>query len=372
MLYLTNIYSGSRVLVTGHTGFKGAWLTKWLISLGAQVTGYSLAPEGDRSLYSELRLDSQINSVIADIRDFRSLASTINQVQPDVIFHLAAQSLVRRSYKSPVDTYATNVIGTINLLEAMRKLGDLGKRCSVVIVTSDKCYRNVERNYSYVETDPLGGHDPYSSSKAMAELAVESYRSSFFPRDKTSVLVASARAGNVIGGGDWAEDRIVPDCVRSLNAGLPIAIRNPLACRPWQHVLEPLYGYLLLAARMSQAAEPDELGALCSAFNFGPDSSSDRSVDQLVDEVLWHWPGSKVYKQSGDAPHEANLLHLSASKAEKILGWKPAWCFETTIQKTIDWYKAVLSGESAIALTEQQIQEYESIITRPPNQTSPS
>lgn len=336
------------------------------------MTGYSLAPEGDRSLYSELRLDSQINSVIADIRDYLSLASTVNQVQPDFVFHLAAQSLVRRSYKAPVDTYATNVTGTINLLETMRELGNLDKRCSVVIVTSDKCYRNVERNYSYVETDPLGGHDPYSSSKAMAELAVESYRSSFFPPGKTAVLVASARAGNVIGGGDWAEDRIVPDCIRFLDAGLPITIRNPNAYRPWQHVLEPLYGYLLLAAKMNQASDPNELDALCSAFNFGPDSSSNKSVDQLVDEVLLHWPGSKVYKQTGDAPHEANLLQLSASKAERILGWKPAWCFETTIQKTVHWYKAVRSGESAIALTEQQIQEYESILARPPNQTSPS
>ncbi|XZE20266.1 CDP-glucose 4,6-dehydratase [Pirellulaceae bacterium SH449] len=372
MLYLSDTYSGARVLITGHTGFKGAWLTKWLASLGAQVTGYSLAPEGDRSLYNALGLDSQINSVIADIRDYRSLASTLNQVQPDFVFHLAAQSLVRRSYKSPADTFATNVTGTINLLEAMRELGDLDKRCSVVIVTSDKCYRNVERTYAYVETDPLGGHDPYSSSKAMAELAAESYRSSFFPPDRSSVLIASARAGNVIGGGDWAEDRIVPDCVRSLDAGLPITLRNPHAYRPWQHVLEPLYGYLLLAAKMCQAIEPNDLRAMCSAFNFGPVCSNNKSVDQLVDEVLLHWPGRKEYKQPSQAPHEANLLQLSAAKAEMTLGWKPNWGFETTVQKTIDWYKAFRSGQSAIALTEQQIQDYESILACPPNQSSPS
>lgn len=348
------------MLITGHTGFKGAWLAQWLVKHGAHVVGYSLPPEGNQSLFESLKLEKTVESVIADLRDMNSLARTITRVQPDFVFHLAAQSLVRRSYQDPVGTFSSNVIGTINVLESLRGLADKGIVCNVVIITSDKCYRNLERNHPYVETDPLGGNDPYSSSKAMAELAVDCYRRSYFPPSQSSVRVASARAGNVIGGGDWAEDRIIPDCIRSLQRGNPIAIRNPRACRPWQHVLEPLLGYLMLGHRLKYARMDSDLDSLCSSFNFGPSPASNQTVDSLVDRVLTYWPGSKTYTQMESAPHEATLLHLDISKAQSILNWKPSWDFDTTISKTISWYKNVLGGDSAQQMTEQQLSEYES------------
>ncbi|MCU0712837.1 MAG: CDP-glucose 4,6-dehydratase [Pirellula sp.] len=353
-------YRGAKVLLTGHTGFKGAWLAKWLVMHGAQVIGYSLPPEGEPSLYRALKLDGQIESLIGDLRDSRSLAEIVSRVNPDFVFHLAAQSLVRRSYKDPVGTFSTNVTGTMNVLEAVRQLGDQGEVCQVIVITSDKCYRNLERNHPYVETDPLGGSDPYSCSKAMAELVVESYRHSYFSPGKSSVRIASARAGNVIGGGDWAEDRIVPDCIRALQRGAPIPIRNPMACRPWQHVLEPLYGYLRLGMMLKESRAQDELASLCSPFNFGPAPESNRTVDSLVDQILVNWQGSKEIIQPDFAPHEATLLHLSTDKAGSILNWRPMWDFETTIRQTVSWYKQVLGGESASIVTEQQLKEFES------------
>jgi CDP-glucose 4,6-dehydratase len=362
LLDVFGTYRGARVLLTGHTGFKGAWLAKWLVSIGADVVGYSLPPESEESLYHSLKLDDQLESIIGDLRNFKTLSQTINRVRPDFVFHLAAQSLVRRSYKDPMDTFSSNVSGTINVLESLRQLEQSGSSCNVIIVTSDKCYRNLERNHPYIETDQLGGQDPYSCSKAMVELAVESYRHSYFSPGSSCVRVASARAGNVIGGGDWADDRILPDCIRALQKNRPIMIRNPTACRPWQHVLEPLYGYMRLGSMMKTADTKGDLESYCSAFNFGPATDSNRTVDALVDEVISHWNGTKEYLETGFAPHEATLLHLSTDKAESILKWKPIWNFETTIQRTISWYKRILNGESASEVTSEQISEFESAI----------
>lgn len=356
-------YRGAKVLITGHTGFKGAWLSQWLVMHGAYVIGFALPPEGDRSLYQTLELQSYTESIFGDLRDHRLLADVVSSVRPDFVFHLAAQALVRRSYKDPVGTFSTNVTGTINLLESLRSLSDTGDRCQVIVVTSDKCYRNLEKNHPYSETDPLGGVDPYSCSKAMAELVAESYRHSFFSPRNSSVRIATARAGNVIGGGDWAEDRIVPDCIRALQAGAPIAIRNPNACRPWQHVLEPLYGYLRLGYLLQLASTREEAELLCSPFNFGPSSESNRTVDSLVDQILLNWPGRKEYIQPESAPHEATLLHLSTQKAESTLYWKPTWDFETTIQRTVAWYQQVFRGASELDVTKQQLLEFENTLS---------
>ncbi len=371
MLDVLGAYRGAKILLTGHTGFKGAWLAKWLVSHGAQVIGYSLPPDGEQSLYQALALDDQLESIVGDLRDYNTLSETIVRVRPDFVFHLAAQSLVRRSYKDPSGTFSSNVTGTINVLESLRQLDRSGTTCNVVIVTSDKCYRNLERNHPYVESDPLGGLDPYSCSKAMAELALESYRHSYFSPETSSVRVASARAGNVIGGGDWAEDRIVPDCIRSLQMNAPIAIRNPNACRPWQHVLEPLFGYLRLGMMLKTKQTKADITALCSAFNFGPAPESNRTVDSLVDQVLLNWNGTKQYIQHDFAPHEAKLLHLSTDKAESILSWKPIWGFETTIDRTVSWYKRVLSGESESEVTMEQLGEFESAILSSSSQSPP-
>lgn len=362
-------YRGAKILLTGHTGFKGAWLANWLVSHGAEVVGYSLPPEGKQSLFQALALENKLHSIIGDLRDYKLLSETIIRARPDFVFHLAAQSLVRRSYKDPVETFSSNVTGTINVLEALRQLERTRTKCNVIIVTSDKCYRNLERNHPYSESDPLGGHDPYSCSKAMAELAIESYRSSYFLPGTSGIRIASARAGNVIGGGDWAEDRILPDCIRSLQRNAPITIRNPNACRPWQHVLEPLYGYLRLGVMLKNADTQTDLKLLCSAFNFGPAPDSNRTVDSLVDEVLLNWNGFKEYIQQGVAPHEATLLHLSTEKAESILNWKPIWGFETTIHNTVSWYKRVLSSECASDVTNEQLGEFESAIVTSSSQS---
>ncbi|MFN7874650.1 MAG: CDP-glucose 4,6-dehydratase [Pirellula sp.] len=372
MLDVFGAYRGAKVLLTGHTGFKGAWLAKWLVSIGAEVVGYSLPPDSDQSLYQALKLDNQFESIVGDLRDFKKLSQIIARVRPDFVFHLAAQSLVRRSYKDPMETLSSNVSGTINVLESLRQLEHSGSSCNVIIVTSDKCYRNLERNHPYDETDQLGGLDPYSCSKAMVELAVESYRHSFFLPGISCVRIASARAGNVIGGGDWAEDRIVPDCIRALQNEAPIVIRNPTACRPWQHVLEPLYGYMRLGSMMKMATAKSDLQLLCSAFNFGPAPDSNRTVDALVDEVISHWSGTKEYFATHFAPHEATLLHLSTKKAESILKWKPIWNFESTIQRTVSWYKRNLNGESASEITSEHLRDFEStIITSSSNPSIP-
>jgi CDP-glucose 4,6-dehydratase len=336
------------VWLSGHTGFKGSWLAEWLLSLGAQVHGYALAPDTERSLFQQLNLEQRITShTIADIRDAAAVEQAILGCAPDYVLHLAAQPLVRRSYEQPLETYATNVMGTAHVLNALRRLQ---KPCAAVIVTTDKCYENREWLHGYREEDALGGYDPYSSSKAAAELVTSAYRRSYFQQG--NIRIASARAGNVIGGGDWATDRIVPDCIRALQAGKPIAVRNPGATRPWQHVLEPLSGYLALAAAISTAA-PDS--PLCSAFNFGPNVDSNRSVRAVVEELLKHWPGEWEDRSDSTAPHEAGKLHLSTDKAYHLLGWRPVWNFPETIAQTALWYRA----DGAAETTQRQIREYQ-------------
>ena len=344
-------WRGRRVLVTGHTGFKGSWLTLWLLSLGADVWGYSLAPEPGRALFTELGLDQLTGNAewgllshqLGDVRDLQALQQLVAEAQPELVLHLAAQSLVRRSYRDPLGTWTTNVQGSLNLLEALRPLQHL---CSVVMVTTDKVYANQEWDYGYREDDQLGGHDPYSASKAAAELAIASWRASFCGtgiHQTPNLSIATARAGNVIGGGDWAEDRIVPDSMGSLAAGVSIPVRRPEATRPWQHVLEPLSGYLFLAQKLAAGGD-----GFTSAFNFGPALEANRSVKDLVEAALGHWPGSWRDLSDPAAPHEAGRLHLQIDKAHHQLGWRPRWPFATTVERTVSWYRAVHEGASAL------------------------
>lgn len=357
-----DFYQGRKVLVTGHTGFKGSWLTEWLLTLGAKVTGFSLPPPTTPALFAQIGLANRCDHRIGDIRDAPVVHRVIHEVRPDVIFHLAAQSLVRRSYEQPLETLATNIQGTAHVLDALR---DADWPCAAVMITTDKVYENHEWLYAYRECDPLGGYDPYSASKACAELVIQSYRSAFFnPRkDRPQVAVASARAGNVIGGGDWAQDRIMPDAIRALMRAEAIPVRNPTATRPWQHVLEPLSGYLLLGARLHLALteRPADLQQVSTAFNFGPDLSADQSVRTLVEEVLKHWPGQWVDRSAPDAPHEAQLLNLATDKAWHVLGWRPRWCFEQTVHATTMWYRVNHEqGASAAALlTRQQLMDFQ-------------
>lgn len=346
-----NEYRGKRVWVSGGTGFKGAWLCEWLLELGAQVCVFSLPPPSHPSLFGQLQLGTRVEWTEGDIRDAHSVGQAISKSEPDFVFHLAAQPLVRQSYEDPVGTYETNVTGTIRILEGLRRLK---KPCAAVMVTSDKCYENREWLHGYREGDCLGGHDPYSSSKAACEIAVSSWRRSFFQNHP--VKIASARAGNVIGGGDWAADRIVPDCIRALSAGMPIQVRNPASTRPWQHVLEPLSGYLRLAAAMAGGTDPAR--PLCSAFNFGPNLDSNRTVHRVVEGILEHWPGSWTGRSPEGAPHEAAKLNLATDKAFHLLGWEPRWNFETAIRKTVEWYRASHGGADPGELTRKQIKDY--------------
>jgi CDP-glucose 4,6-dehydratase len=354
---LTTIYSGRRVLVTGHTGFKGAWLCEWLLGLGAEVHGLSL-PALKPSLFFALEMERRMKHAIQDLRNAHELEHLIRELQPEFIFHLAAQALVRVSYREPVPTLATNALGTAHVLEAVRTAN---LACSVVVVTTDKCYENDGRPRSFRESDPLGGHDPYSASKAAAELVVASYRDSFFAHG-TDVALASARAGNVIGGGDWAEDRIVPDCVRALTAGKPVPVRNPDFTRPWQHVLEPLGGYLLLGGKLEEARRKKsaaEIARVAQAFNFGPNPDANRSVRDLVAEVLRHWPGT--WEQIPQEKHlkEAPLLSLAIDKARATLGWQPRWDFARTVAETMAWYREYeRSSAPMIDFTQKQIAAY--------------
>jgi CDP-glucose 4,6-dehydratase len=326
-------FAGKKIFVTGHTGFKGSWLCEWLLQLGAEITGYSLPPRTKPALFSQLGLKSRLNHILGDIRDFESLKRVLQKSKPDFVFHLAAQPLVRESYAQPVKTFQTNLMGTVNLLEALRGLQN---PCAAVFITTDKCYENRERHRGYGEEDCLGGHDPYSASKATAEIAISAYRRSFFQNHP--VKITSVRAGNVIGGGDWAADRIVPDCIRALQKKSPIPVRNKIATRPWQHVLEPLGGYLWLGAKISGFKTND--GKLCSAFNFGPNREANRTVRELVEEILKHWPGRWIDKSNTRAVHEAKLLHLETTKALRLLKWKPVWNFSETIEQTVIWYRA--------------------------------
>jgi CDP-glucose 4,6-dehydratase len=353
-----NIYKGKRVLLTGHTGFKGAWLAEWLLQLGAEVTGYSLPSPTTPALFEQLGHAARLDHVIGDVRDLVTLRGVVDHVKPEFVFHLAAQPLVRLSYLQPVETYSTNVMGTVNVLEAVRLAG---QRCAVVVVTTDKCYENREWVHSYREEDPMGGYDPYSSSKGAAELVVSAYRRSYFSDPDSLVRLASARAGNVIGGGDWALDRIVPDCIRSLVAGSTIPVRNKIATRPWQHVLEPLGGYLWLAALLANPSLlPKRTPAIFSgAYNFGPPSDSNRTVADLVLEILKHWPGAWNDQSDPKAVHEATLLNLSTDKAFHYLEWKPVWSFSETIAQTVSWYRKITSTTSgAVIETQAQIASY--------------
>jgi len=347
-------FANRRVLVTGHSGFKGSWLCEWLLNLGAQVTGLGLPPDTDPALFTQLRLADRMDSIFGDIRSADGVRRVVAESQPDFVFHLAAQPLVRRSYREPVATWQTNVIGTLNLLEALRTLQ---KPCAVVLVATDKCYENREWVHGYRESDRLGGADPYSSSKAASEIAIDAWRRSFFRNHP--VRLASARAGNVIGGGDWAEDRIVPDCARAWIAGRPVRIRNPRATRPWQHVLEPLSGYLWLAASLLRQTHP--AAPLESAFNFGPNNESNRSVRDLVELARSFVSGEWIDGSDPTAPHEASLLHLSIDKAVALLGWHPVWTFVDAVRETLRWYFDIAHASDpskAGDLTRDQIQAY--------------
>lgn len=343
-------FAGARVLVTGHTGFKGSWLACLLKEIGAEVLGYALPPEQADSHFTSLGLARSIHHIEGDIRDGKKLAATMCEFQPEFVFHLAAQALVRRSYADPQATFDTNVMGSVNLLEAVRQCDSVR---SLVYITSDKCYENMEWVWGYRENDRLGGHDPYSASKAAAEIVFSAYVRSFFAY-KPELGAATTRAGNVIGGGDWAMDRIVPDCIRAIRANVPIRLRNPSATRPWQHVLEPLSGYLLLAARLRELPKK-----YAGAWNFGPPSSEVRTVQEVADHVVARFGrGSVVIEPDGIRQHEAQLLQLNCDKANQQLGWRPRWNVEQTLAATADWYKAVLNGAEVSAISRQQLHDY--------------
>ncbi len=417
-------YQGRRVLVTGHTGFKGSWLCEWLLALGAEVHGFALEPPTRPSLFNQLKLAKRIAShTIGDVRDLDLLVRTMRRVKPDFVFHLAAQPLVRLSYEKPAETFDTNVMGTVNVLEAARvltspdlmasscsnlpqgqmaqRLGNAGNKkassdlmadscsklpqgqmaqrqnnagnkatssdlmaelcsatpqISIVCITTDKVYENNEKGRPFRETDPFGGHDPYSASKGACEIVISSYRRSFFGTPNSPVWVASARAGNVIGGGDWAKDRIVPDAMRALAKGATIPVRNIASTRPWQHVLEPLGGYLALGAALAKRERFDEV---CGGFNFGPDPKANRTVKELVEEMLKWRKGTWVDKSDPNAVHEAGLLNLDIRKARRVLGWKPRWGFEETVKNTVQWYAAVANGANPVEATNAQIMGYD-------------
>jgi CDP-glucose 4,6-dehydratase len=338
-------YRGKRVLITGHTGFKGSWLSLWLTKLGAHVTGIGLPPETEPSHWSLLGLKAP--STILDIRKFERLQIEINRIEPEIIFHLAAQPLVRRSYSQPLETWSTNVMGTANVLEACRTCNSIK---AIVVVTTDKCYANREIELGYREIDALGGHDPYSASKAGSELVAASYRSAFFS-PTNGPLLATARAGNVIGGGDWSEDRLIPDLVRAVCTKTSLEIRSPNATRPWQHVLECLSGYLLLGQGLLEGRTH-----LAVAWNFGPDKEGNQTVSQVLKTAKDHWDQVEWFSGPKSALHEANLLHLDCTKAHRELTWKPVWTFGEGVKATMDWYKAWFHSNQTISV--DQIESY--------------
>lgn len=338
-------WRGKRVFVTGHTGFKGGWLCLYLQRLGASVTGYALPPSTTPSFFSVANVAADMNSVLGDIRDLHALQQALEQSQAEIVFHMAAQPLVRASYANPIETYSTNVLGTVNLFEASRSQGSVR---AVVNVTSDKAYENREWLWGYRETDPMGGYDPYSSSKGCAELVTAAYRRSF------GLAVASVRAGNVIGGGDWSSDRLVPDVLAALASNRPIEIRNPVATRPWQHVLEPLRGYLTVAERLF--GEP---ARFAEGWNFGPEDASCQPVSVIVEEFVKAWGQEASWRtQAGEHPHEASYLKLDSSKARAELGWVPKLSLQASIRLTTDWYRAWLSGADMRSFTFLQIEQY--------------
>jgi CDP-glucose 4,6-dehydratase len=348
-------WNNKRVFISGHSGFKGAWLASWLIRLRAQILGYSLAPDTMPSLCAEAGLEQEIEYVRGDIRDASRLSEELSRFAPDIVLHLAAQSLVLRSYREPQLTFESNVLGTVNILEAARRAPSV--RC-VLIVTSDKCYENRGLLRPYREDDSLGGFDPYSASKACAELVTAAWRNSFFSGNQhRAVAIASARAGNVIGGGDWCADRLVPDCVRSLSVGQPVLVRNPDAIRPWQHVLEPLCGYLVLAERLWEQPE-----YFAEAWNFGPAPDEVQSVSQMVEAIISLWGGQGRWNlQPGAHPYEARALTVDSNKARARLRWCTRLQLADALEWTVDWYKRYYSGEPASALMDEQISKYENL-----------
>jgi CDP-glucose 4,6-dehydratase len=349
-------WKDKRVFITGHTGFKGAWLCLWLQSLGAKVTGFALNPPSETNLFEVAKVGSNMQSILGDVRDAALLQKALLEAKPDIVFHLAAQALVLHSYQDPVETYSTNIMGTVNLLEALRKSTTVK---AAVIVTSDKCYDNKEWHWGYRENDPMGGFDPYSSSKGCAELITESYRNSFFNPQKYhehGIAIASARAGNVIGGGDWADDRLIPDLIKAFTKGEPVKLRNPASVRPWQHVLEPLNAYMLLAERLY-----DEGNSYAEAWNFGPNEADTKSTGWLVERIASSWGGNVSYliQHDENAVHEALYLRLDCSKARSKLGWYPVWSIEDAVVNVTDWYQAYLRKEDMQTFSLKQIQQYQ-------------
>jgi CDP-glucose 4,6-dehydratase len=338
------------VFVTGHTGFKGGWISLWLSNLGAKVHGYSLSPPTTPSFFSETQLESRMqSSTIADIRDLTTLMSALQTAKPSIVIHMAAQPLVRESYVKPVETFSTNVIGTVNLLEAVRSVDTVE---AIVNITTDKCYENQEWVWPYRENDRLGGHDPYSSSKACAELVTATYRKSFLA--EAGIQLASVRAGNVIGGGDWATDRLIPDFLRAVDAGKSLSIRSPNAIRPWQHVLEPLSGYLLLAERLVI-----EGAAFAESWNFGPEEADSKPVSWILDRLCEKVPSASWVLDGSPQPHEANVLKLDSVKAKTRLNWAPQWSLETALDKTVEWHQLWKEGQSMADVSIQQIEAHQ-------------
>ena len=350
MMEIFKAFAGRRIFITGHTGFKGSWLAFLLNEIGADVMGFALPPATAINHFDLLCLDKKIKHVVGDVRDAQLLANKLNEFQPDFVFHLAAQALVRPSYDDPAATFSTNVMGSVNLLDAVRQCKSVR---SLVYITSDKCYENVEWIWGYRENDQLGGRDPYSASKAAAEIVFSSYARSFFEQ-RPSLGAASARAGNVIGGGDWAVDRIIPDCIRAIEAGEPIQLRNPSATRPWQHVLEPLAGYLLLAARLYE-----ESSRWRGSWNFGPSTNEVRTVQNVAEVIIGHLGKGRIeIIESQTQVHEARLLQLNCDKAHQMLGWYPRWHADKTLEATALWYKTIMNGGNAEQITRAQIQAF--------------
>jgi CDP-glucose 4,6-dehydratase len=351
-----SFWQGRKVLLTGHTGFKGSWLSLWLDELGADVTGYALAPPTKPSLFEQANIARHIRSIEGDIRDFARLKAVMAECRPEVVIHMAAQSVVARGYEDPIETYSSNVLGTLHVFEAVRQLG---RPCVVVNVTTDKCYANQEWMWGYREIDTLGGHDPYSNSKACAELVTSAYRASFFPSDsRAGVALASARAGNVIGGGDWTSHQLIPDLMRAFMTGLPCQIRNPSAVRPWQFVLEPLHGYLLLCERLAKDGQ-----RFSSAWNFGPAEEDARPVSWIANELAFAWGHGAMWACDQQPRfHEAQLLKLDTSKAQQQLDWHPILPLRDSLGWIVEWYRAFRDKEDVEGVTRLQIERYAHVL----------
>lgn len=342
-------WRGKRVFLTGHTGFKGSWMSLWLQSMGAEVHGLALAPPTTPALFNEARVAQGMHSALGDIRDYTTVQKAMSAAKPDIVLHMAAQPLVRYSYQAPVETYATNVMGTVHVLEAARHVGSVR---AMVNVTTDKCYENKEWVWGYREDEPMGGFDPYSSSKGCAELVTSAYRRSFF--QNSGIALASARAGNVIGGGDWADDRLIPDILRAFEKKQAVVIRNPHATRPWQHVLEPISGYLLLAEQLYTHGQD-----FAGGWNFGPHDGDAQPVQWIVEQMVQAWGhGARWQLDGGEHPHEANYLKLDISKAKAALGWQPRWRLPTALNYIIDWHQAWLDGQTMHDVCHAQIQQF--------------